>query len=246
MLAVGINRVHHTPEGIKENGTFSVNIPNADMVDEVDYCGLVSGRKADKSGLFQVFYGDLKTAPMINECPICIECKVFDTIELPSNYLIIGQIMGAFADEKCLTDDKPDVEKIDPIVLTMPDNRYWRVGKYAGASWGGGREPEGLITIFMNKILVAIHPLTIANALCPVLLLKPPMNHVLDLRGSGVEDLLEDLLGHLLAQGSCVDHRPSLNGPSLSLAWPFDYVQASMYLALLCPIVSSCNIEASR
>ena len=109
------------------------------MVDKVDYCGLVSGRKADKSDLFQVFYGDLKTAPMINECPVSIECKVFETIELPSNYLIIGQIMAAFAENECLTDDKPDVQKIDPLTLTMPDNRYWRVGKYAGAAWEAGK-----------------------------------------------------------------------------------------------------------
>ena len=125
--------------GIKENGTFSVNIPSADMVDKVDYCGLVSGRKADKAGLFHVFYGDLKTAPMINECPISMECKVFETIELPSNYLIIGQIMAAFAEERCLTDDKLDVQKIDPLTLTMPDNRYWRVGKYAVAAWEAGK-----------------------------------------------------------------------------------------------------------
>jgi flavin reductase (DIM6/NTAB) family NADH-FMN oxidoreductase RutF len=70
MLAVGINRVHHAPEGIKENGNFGMNIPSADMVDKVDYCSLVSRRKADKSGLFRVYYDDLKTTPMINECPI--------------------------------------------------------------------------------------------------------------------------------------------------------------------------------
>jgi flavin reductase (DIM6/NTAB) family NADH-FMN oxidoreductase RutF len=34
MLAVGINRGHHTPEGIKENGTFSMNIPSAYMVEK--------------------------------------------------------------------------------------------------------------------------------------------------------------------------------------------------------------------
>jgi flavin reductase (DIM6/NTAB) family NADH-FMN oxidoreductase RutF len=109
------------------------------MVDKVDYCGLVSGRKEDKAKLFQVFYGDLKTAPMIDECPICMECKVLETIELPSNYLIICPIMAAFAEEKCLTDDKPDVQKIDPFTLTMPDNRYWKVGEYAGAAWEAGK-----------------------------------------------------------------------------------------------------------
>jgi flavin reductase (DIM6/NTAB) family NADH-FMN oxidoreductase RutF len=139
MLAVGISRAHHTPKGIKENGTLSVNIPSADMVDKVDYCGLVSGRTVDKAGIIQIFYGDLKTAPMIEECPIRMECKVLETIELPSINLIIGQIMAAFAEEKGLTDDKPDVQKIDLLVLTMPDNRYWGVGKYAGAAWEAGK-----------------------------------------------------------------------------------------------------------
>ena len=111
MLVIGINRNHLTPEGIKENGTFSVNIPRADMVEKVDYCGIVSGRKAEKDGIFQVFYGEQKTAPMIDDCPICMECKVFDTIELPTNYLIIGQITAAFAEEKCLTNNKPDVQR---------------------------------------------------------------------------------------------------------------------------------------
>ena len=61
MLAIGINKTHYTAEGIKENRTFSVNIPSANMFVKVDFCGLVSGRKTDKSKLFQVFYGDLKT-----------------------------------------------------------------------------------------------------------------------------------------------------------------------------------------
>ncbi len=99
MLSIGINKAHYTPEGIRENGTFSVNIPSANMVEKVDYCGLFSGRKIDKSKLFQIFYGDLKTAPMINECPICMECRVIETIDLPSHFLIIGQIMAAFAEK---------------------------------------------------------------------------------------------------------------------------------------------------
>jgi flavin reductase (DIM6/NTAB) family NADH-FMN oxidoreductase RutF len=143
MLAIGINKNHLTPEGIKENGTFSVNIPQTDMVEKVDYCGIVSGRKADKAGIFRIFYGDHKTTPMIDECPICMECKVFDTIELPTNYLITGQITSAFAEEECLTDNKPDVQKVDPLTLTMPDNRYWQVGKYAGAAWEAGESWKG-------------------------------------------------------------------------------------------------------
>ncbi|MDM8548685.1 flavin reductase family protein [Desulfobacterales bacterium HSG2] len=140
MLAVGLNKAHYTPTGIREAKTFSVNFPSADMVEKTDYCGLVSGRKTDKSDVFEVFYGELKTAPMIRECPLCIECKLTEICELPTNNLFIGEIAAAYTEEKFLTDGKPDVKKINPLVLTMPDNSYWTVGEYAGKAWGEGKK----------------------------------------------------------------------------------------------------------
>ena len=72
-VSLGMAKAHYTNAGIKENGTFSINLPSADMVKETDYCGLVSGKHVDKAQLFHVFYGNLKTAPMIAECPISTE-----------------------------------------------------------------------------------------------------------------------------------------------------------------------------
>jgi len=69
-ISLGMNKVHYINVGIKENGTFSVNIPSVHMVKQIDYCGLVSGRNFNKATLFKTFYGTLKTAPMIEECPI--------------------------------------------------------------------------------------------------------------------------------------------------------------------------------
>jgi len=61
---------HHTNKGIEENKEFSINVPDVSMVEKTDYCGLVSGVKNDKSRLFDVFYGELKKAPLIAECPV--------------------------------------------------------------------------------------------------------------------------------------------------------------------------------
>jgi flavin reductase (DIM6/NTAB) family NADH-FMN oxidoreductase RutF len=140
IFAAAINKAHLTAEGIEENGTFSINIPNIDMVPETDYCGIVSGRKKDKSGLFDVFYGELKTAPMISGCPISIELNLLQSVQLPSNTLYLGQVAAAFADESCLVDGKPDVRKIKPFVLTMPDNCYWALGELVGKAWSDGRK----------------------------------------------------------------------------------------------------------
>ena len=59
-IGISINKNHYTTKGILENGSFSVNFPSADMVKKTDYCGIVSGRKEDKSKLFEVFYGKIE------------------------------------------------------------------------------------------------------------------------------------------------------------------------------------------
>jgi len=139
MIAVGINSRHFTVRGMNESKTFSVNIPRAEMVEKVDYCGLVSGREVDKSRLFTVFYGQLKTAPMIEECPVCLECRLVDAVELPTNTLYIGEIVAVYSDDTFMTDGKTDFTKVNPLFLTMPDNRYWRIGPGAGMAWKIGR-----------------------------------------------------------------------------------------------------------
>ena len=140
MIAVCINKAHYTYEGIFENRAFSVNIPGKSMVGLTDYCGLVSGRKVDKSKLFKVFYKELPGAPMITECPLNMECSLINSIDLPSNYLFIGEIAGAYCGEEFMTDGNPDIKKIDPFVLTMPDNSYWGVGEFIAKAWNVGKE----------------------------------------------------------------------------------------------------------
>lgn len=140
MISVGINKKHKTPEGILNNKTFSINIPNAGMAVPTDYCGLVSGSKADKSGVFDTFYGELKGAPMISECPVTMECELVETVELPTNYLFIGEIKGVYADEDCTEKNRPDMKKADAMVLTMTDNRYWRLGEFVDKAWGCGKD----------------------------------------------------------------------------------------------------------
>ena len=76
MVAFGCGKHHYTNNGIKKTMTFSINLPPTDMIKAVDYIGCVTGNKVDKSRLFKIFYGKLGTAPMIENCPLCLECKV--------------------------------------------------------------------------------------------------------------------------------------------------------------------------
>jgi len=139
MIGVTLNKAHYTNGGIHATGAFSVNIPSIRLMEKVDYCGLVSGKNTDKSELFTVVRGQITGAPMIDECPVCMECKVAQVVDLPTNEVFIGEIVGAYADADCCTDGKPDIEKIRPFTLTMPDNRYWEVGAAAGKAWDIGK-----------------------------------------------------------------------------------------------------------
>lgn len=139
LFGAAVNKVHLTNKGIKENQTFSLNFPSEEMIKETDYCGLVSGKNTDKSEIFSVFYGIVGTAPMIMECPLTVECRLVDVLELPSNDLFIGEAIEAYTEAKYLTDGKPDVKKIKPLSLTMPDNNYWKVGEHAGNAWSVGK-----------------------------------------------------------------------------------------------------------
>ena len=93
-IAVALQPHRYTLKGVRENGTFSVNVPSAALVRETDYCGTISGSTGVdkvKDCNFTVFYGKLKNAPLIEQCPVNLECKVVHTLSLGSHVLIVGQ-----------------------------------------------------------------------------------------------------------------------------------------------------------
>jgi flavin reductase (DIM6/NTAB) family NADH-FMN oxidoreductase RutF len=107
-ISLSMAKVHYTNIGIKENGTFSVNIPSIEMVKETDHCGLVSGKNVDKSRLFENFYGKLKSAPMVKKCPINMECRLMKTVDFPQHDLFIGEIVATYCDEQYITNGVVD------------------------------------------------------------------------------------------------------------------------------------------
>ncbi len=130
---------HHTKRGIEENKQFSISIPDAELIEKTDYCGIVSGKKTDKSTLFKVFFGELDQAPLIEECPVCMSCSLFETVKLESNTLYIGEPKEVFTEEKYMTDGALDIKKVNPFTLTMPDNTYWSLGENIGKAWHIGK-----------------------------------------------------------------------------------------------------------
>lgn len=128
-ISAGMGKQHYTNIGIKENNTFSVNIPSVEMVQKTDYCGMVSGENIDKSQVFGTFYGELKTAPMIEECPVNMECRLVQTLDFPAGDCFIGEIVQTYVSDEYLTNDKVDFAKVQPILFFTTERKYWKLGE---------------------------------------------------------------------------------------------------------------------
>ena len=143
MISLSIAPTRYTFKGILQNRTFSANIPTDDLIKEVDYCGLVSGAKANKAEVcgFEVFYGKLGNAPLIEQCPINLECKVVHILDLGVDSLIVGRVEETHISEQYLTNGKPDVTKIRPLIYTEPSPlQYHTLGPVLGKAFSIGKE----------------------------------------------------------------------------------------------------------
>lgn len=139
-VSLGMNKRHYTNAGIKTNKTFSINLPSTTMIKETDHCGLVSGKDHNKGDMFKTFYGILKTAPMIEQCSINMECELIKTVDFPNHDVFIGKIVNTYCDEAVLNYGEVDIEKVQPILFVMNDRSYYGLGKKLAKAWNIGKE----------------------------------------------------------------------------------------------------------
>lgn len=130
IIYAALNKIRYTLKGIIENETFSVNIPSTKLVNETDYCGTTSGHKSDKSQVFTSFYGILKTAPMIEECAVTLECRLLQRLDFGGTHEIcIGLIVETYANEDVLITGVPDITAVDPIIYSTGNQHYYKIGE---------------------------------------------------------------------------------------------------------------------
>ncbi|MCE5336587.1 MAG: flavin reductase family protein [Desulfobacteraceae bacterium] len=138
-LSIGLNKAHYTNAGIKANGAFSICLPPESLIVETDYCGIVSGKTKDKASLFDVFYGTLETAPMIRQCPVCMECSLDRILNFESHDIFIGQLVETYAEDSVLTEGAIDISKVKPLLFDMASRKYFSLGQSLGNCWSIGK-----------------------------------------------------------------------------------------------------------
>ncbi len=93
---ISVRPSRHSYELIKESGEFAINLTPTSLVKQADWCGIHTGRKVDKFARCNLTPDEANeiSAPLILECPISLECKVFDVIPMGTHDMILADIVA--------------------------------------------------------------------------------------------------------------------------------------------------------
>ena len=135
MVGVSIRPERYSHACIRKAKEFVVNLPTEEMVRKVDACGILSGKEADKfaaMGWKPVPAERIKT-PLIDECPVQLECQLREILSLGSHDLFLGQIVALHVKEEVQKEKgRIDITKALPFVFCPGAQEYWNLGKYIG------------------------------------------------------------------------------------------------------------------
>lgn len=142
MVALNITETHKTAQNIKEQNAFTLSIADINHLAEADFFGIASGNKMtdkfERSGLHAIKSNKVN-APIIEEFPVTLECKVIEIQKGKSGFRVLGEIMGVLADEKVLDENgKVDPTKLNAFVFDQFQNGYYAIGEKVGEAWKSG------------------------------------------------------------------------------------------------------------
>jgi flavin reductase (DIM6/NTAB) family NADH-FMN oxidoreductase RutF len=141
-VTLSLRKVTYTYGNIMEQRCFTLNIPSQDYLKEVDYFGMVSGKKEDKfsaTGLTPV-RSELVSAPYVKEFSLVLECRVIHTLEIGLHTQFVGEILDIKAEEAVLAEDGlPNIEKVKPFIFAPVYRTYYGVGEFLGKAYSVGK-----------------------------------------------------------------------------------------------------------
>lgn len=128
---------HKTTDNLKVKKAFTVSMATEDFVVACDYVGIESGRKVPdkfaKAG-FHATKSEFVDAPLIDELPMALECKVKSF----TDGILVGEIVNVSADDSVITDGKVDMKKLRPIAFDPFNNAYVGIGEKVGNAFSDG------------------------------------------------------------------------------------------------------------
>lgn len=142
MVSLNIGEEHKTSENIKKRGAFTLSIADIPHIEAADFFGIASGNKMsdkfERSGMTAV-KSEKVDAPIVEEFPITLECKVVEAKNEVYGFHVIGEIVGVLADEAVLDEKgKVDPTRLNAFVFDQFQNGYYAIGEKVGQAWSTG------------------------------------------------------------------------------------------------------------
>ncbi len=134
MCYISVRPERHSHAILKRNMEFVINLTTRDMAFVTDWCGVRSGRDYNKFEEMKLTPGKAKIvrAPIIEESPLCIECRVKEIVSLGSHDMFIADVVNVKADEKFLNPETGKFELADANLLVYVHGGYFDLGSKIG------------------------------------------------------------------------------------------------------------------
>lgn len=133
MTYISVRPERHSYSIIKETGEFVINLTTSAMAKETDFCGVRSGRDIDKISRCRLHLtaGETVGAPVIEESPLSLECRVTEIKELGSHHMFIAEITKVRLEERFM-DSKGKINLQQAGLMAYSHGEYFALGRKLG------------------------------------------------------------------------------------------------------------------
>ncbi len=134
MCYISVRPERHSYPILKKNMEFVINLTTAEMAYATDWCGVNSGREHNKFEAMHLTPGKAAVvkAPVVEESPLCIECRVREVLGLGSHDMFIADVVNVQADERYIdpATDAFDLQRAG--LLAYSHGKYYELGAFVG------------------------------------------------------------------------------------------------------------------
>jgi len=134
MCYISVRPSRHSHDIIKRTGEYVINLTTEALARATDWCGVRSGRDYNKFDEMRLTAGKatLVKAPLIEESPVCIECRVKEIIPLGSHDMFISEVVNVKADDQYLDTVTGRFDMQQAGLLAYSHGHYYELGKKIG------------------------------------------------------------------------------------------------------------------
>lgn len=134
MCYISVRRERKSYEIIMKNREFVINLTNEDLAYAADWCGVRSGRDHNKFQKMKLtpVKADIVKAPIIQESPLCIECRVKEVVTLGTHDMFISEVLNIHADKRYIDPETNGFDMAKAKLIAYSHGHYYKLGEEIG------------------------------------------------------------------------------------------------------------------